>query len=488
MNSVGCDSIITLNLTVNEPSATTIDSTICVGQTVTIGNNTYNTAGTHVVTLENSVGCDSVVTLNLNVLSPADTAKLTMSFCTGGSVVFNGTTYTQAGVYVIPQSTPCSGVTELTVVENEPSTSTVDATICQGQSVVVGGQTFTTAGTHTVTLMNSVGCDSVITLNLTVNTPSKQVIDSTVCAGQTVTIGTQTFSATGTYQIVTNNAPCTDTTILNLYVYDCTIDTIRDTNQVITTDVICPVIDPVLQNAVVTVVNCGHTNTSGNTYTVDPITHCVTIIRSTTVGYNLDSICIVITDTVKHVTDTVVGIISNTPKVDTIRDTNTVSTTTVVCVPVEPGMTAGSVEVGFCGHSNNSGNVYTAGPGANCVTIVRSTTVGYNLDTLCIIVTDPITGIKDTTVGIFSNLPKHDTIRDTNTTTTTTTLCVPVEPGMGGTTTTIVGRHNYNDSRLRTYHYQRQYVYSRCKRMYYNSKKYDSRLQLRHDLCSSNRQ
>jgi gliding motility-associated-like protein len=41
--------------------------------------------------------------------------------------------------------------------------------------------------------------------------------------------------------------------------------------------------------------------------------------------------------------------------------------------------------------------------------------VGYNLDTLCIIVTDPITGISDTTVAIISNLPNpcQDLIRDT---------------------------------------------------------------------------
>ena len=181
-NSVGCDSTITLNLTVNEPSATVIDSVICAGSTVTVGGNTYNTSGTHVVTLTNAAGCDSVVTLNLSVLTPDDTARLTLSFCTGGSVAFNGTTYTTAGEYTIAQSTPCSGVTVLTVVENTPSATTIDRTICLGQSVVVGGQTFTTAGTHTVTLANSNGCDSVITLNLVVNTPSKTVIDSTVCA------------------------------------------------------------------------------------------------------------------------------------------------------------------------------------------------------------------------------------------------------------------------------------------------------------------
>jgi gliding motility-associated-like protein len=436
-NSVGCDSTITLNLTVNEPSATVIDSVICAGSTVTVGGNTYNTTGTHVVTLTNAAGCDSLVTLNLSVITPNDTARLTLSFCTGGSVAFNGTTYTAAGEYTITQNTPCSGVTVLTVVENTPSATTIDRTICLGQSVVVGNTTFTTAGTHTVTLANSNGCDSVVTLNLVVNTPSKSTLDSTICDGESVTLMNQTFDATGTYQIISNNAPCTDTLVLNLYVYNCAIDTIRDTNTVTTVDTICPVIDPVLDNVVVTVVNCGHTNTSGNTYTVDPLTNCITIVRSTLVGYNLDTICIIITDTIKDVTDTAVAIISNTPKVDTLRDTNVVGSTVTVCVDIEPGMTAGPVEVVNCGHVNNSGNVYTSGPIDGCITITRSETVGYNLDTLCLVMTDPITGITDTTVGIFSNLPVRDTIRDTNTVTTLDTLCMNVNPGMNADTVII---------------------------------------------------
>jgi hypothetical protein len=35
------------------------------------------------------------------------------------------------------------------------------------------------------------------------------------------------------------------------------------------------------------------------------------------------------------------AIISNTPKVDTLRDTNVVGSTVTVCVDIEPGMTAG---------------------------------------------------------------------------------------------------------------------------------------------------
>jgi hypothetical protein len=45
---------------------------------------------------------------------------------------------------------------------------TISATICQGQSYSVGNQNFTNTGTHQVRLTNQWGCDSIVTLQLTV--------------------------------------------------------------------------------------------------------------------------------------------------------------------------------------------------------------------------------------------------------------------------------------------------------------------------------
>jgi ACT domain-containing protein len=81
---------------------------------------------------------------------------------------------------------------------------------------------------------------------------------------------------------------------------------------------------------------------------------------------------------------------------DTIRDTNTIYTTRdTLCADIDAGMSNVVTTVELCGHTNNSGNVYTVStlPGTACIVIYRSGLVGYNLDTLCIIKTDPITGI-----------------------------------------------------------------------------------------------
>ena len=66
-----------------------------------------------------------------------------------------------------------------------------------------------------------------------------------------------------------------------------------------------------------------------------------------------------------------------------------------------------------CGHSNNSGNTYTVTNNNGCITIVRSNSVGLNLDTLCVVVCSA-NGICDTTTLIVSNTRFcEDLIRDT---------------------------------------------------------------------------
>jgi hypothetical protein len=93
LNQFGCDSTITLNLTVNQPSASTINATITQGESYSFNGQNLYTAGTYTATLQNAAGCDSVVTLNLTVepavepLNCEITANET-SICLGQSTLF----------------------------------------------------------------------------------------------------------------------------------------------------------------------------------------------------------------------------------------------------------------------------------------------------------------------------------------------------------------------------------------------------------------
>jgi hypothetical protein len=68
LNSNGCDSVATLNLTINNIYSITNTVNICFGDSITVGNNTYSQSGNYTDVFSSVNGCDSVVITNLNIL------------------------------------------------------------------------------------------------------------------------------------------------------------------------------------------------------------------------------------------------------------------------------------------------------------------------------------------------------------------------------------------------------------------------------------
>jgi hypothetical protein len=66
-NSNGCDSIVSLTLTVNPAIYDTTSAFICTGDTFYIGNTGYTLQGNYIDTLQSAAGCDSIVSLTLTV-------------------------------------------------------------------------------------------------------------------------------------------------------------------------------------------------------------------------------------------------------------------------------------------------------------------------------------------------------------------------------------------------------------------------------------
>ena len=66
-NAVGCDSIITIHLTINEATYSTINESACNTYTSPSKKYTWTTSGTYKDTIPNSVGCDSIITINLSI-------------------------------------------------------------------------------------------------------------------------------------------------------------------------------------------------------------------------------------------------------------------------------------------------------------------------------------------------------------------------------------------------------------------------------------
>ena len=73
-NSAGCNFTLTLNLTISQPTADTLNETTC-SSSYTLNGQTYTSSGTYIQNLSNAAGCDSTVTLNL-IINSVDTSLL----------------------------------------------------------------------------------------------------------------------------------------------------------------------------------------------------------------------------------------------------------------------------------------------------------------------------------------------------------------------------------------------------------------------------
>jgi hypothetical protein len=142
---------------------------ICQGESYSFNGNSYSVAGTYVDTLTSANGCDSVVTLELTVL-PGATGSETASICEGESFQFNGNSYSVAGTYVdtLTAANGCDSVVTLELTVLPGATGSETASICQGDSFQFNGNSYSVAGTYVDTLTSANGCDSILQLQLIV--------------------------------------------------------------------------------------------------------------------------------------------------------------------------------------------------------------------------------------------------------------------------------------------------------------------------------
>ena len=135
-------------------------------------------------------------------------------------------TFDTAGVYelCVTASNICNrGPQEcLTIRVGDFAPTRVELTTCDNAPVEIAGQPRSTSGEWTVVLDNSVGCDSTVTYALEVFATATTALDTTVCAGFAVDFAGQTLTAVGTYtdQLQTARG-CDSTVTLTLTLESC---------------------------------------------------------------------------------------------------------------------------------------------------------------------------------------------------------------------------------------------------------------------------
>jgi hypothetical protein len=173
-NAGGCDSLVTLNLTIKASSISTTDMFICPSALPYSWNGlTFTTAGTQTKTgFTNAAGCDSSASLTVTVKAVTSSSN-SIAICPSALPYnWNGLTFTTAGTQTayLTNAAGCDSAASLTVTLKATSSSLDSITINASQLPYSwNGLTFNGAGTQTAYLTNVAGCDSAATLTIRVS-------------------------------------------------------------------------------------------------------------------------------------------------------------------------------------------------------------------------------------------------------------------------------------------------------------------------------
>ena len=211
VNAAGCDSIAKLVLVIKDTTTSTTNAAVCNNQLPYLWNGiNYNLAGTYVKTLVNAAGCDSIAKLVL-VVSNILTGTTTLTICDNQvPFLWNGNTCLTSGTYSanLKSVTGCDSIATLLLTVSSKLSSITNKTICSDQLPLSWNNiNYTLGGTYSVTLKSVAGCDSIVTLILTINTtPSIPALSSNspLCSGKTLLLTATSLNAVS-YKWVTPN-------------------------------------------------------------------------------------------------------------------------------------------------------------------------------------------------------------------------------------------------------------------------------------------
>jgi len=198
INQYGCDSIVTLDL--NIVSSTKKDTSISICDSIMFLGKNLTSSGNYSFPLTNAAGCDSIVNLNLKINS--NYYKQNVIRCDAYVWDLNGKKFDTSGMYSekYTNSSGCDSIYYLELTIHPKYEFTQEAEACKQYRWPLNNQLLTESGLYTIPLKTHQGCDSILSLDLTIN--DDFVKRDTVFTDTTYTwpVNAQTYEKSGTYQ------------------------------------------------------------------------------------------------------------------------------------------------------------------------------------------------------------------------------------------------------------------------------------------------
>lgn len=172
VTSSGCDSLVTLDLEMFPSYSFELNPEICENQSYTLPDGEeVDEEGTYIVNFVLESGCDSTYTVNLSV-EPVLNIDQEFVICQGESVELpDGSFVEESGEYEVQiAGVDCDTLYTIDVNVNPSFDINNNVDLCIGESYQMpDGEMVNESGLYTVELVTAEGCDSIINTFLTIN-------------------------------------------------------------------------------------------------------------------------------------------------------------------------------------------------------------------------------------------------------------------------------------------------------------------------------
>ena len=211
VNPSGCTNTEILDLTINNSTTNTTNITSCISFFWPISGNTYTSSGIYNYTIIDSIsGCIQNEILDLNI---SNNITNTSDLTTCGSYFWSidSNTYTTSGTYstTFVNSLGCQQTEILNLTLLDSYNLNQNLTICTGDTLQIGSNSYYSPGLYSDFFVTNDGCDSIIYINLTVQPVVSNTQNIALCHGDSVVIGSNTYSNPGTYvDTITSDGAC----------------------------------------------------------------------------------------------------------------------------------------------------------------------------------------------------------------------------------------------------------------------------------------
>lgn len=216
------------------PKFDTIIETQCENFTWNSDGNTYSTSGLYSYQVINPTGCDSTLILDLTILNP-DVDTVSVISCDNYFWDATNITYSNNGVITatLTNSNGCDSLITLVLTLINSSFSSISHIECESYTWPLNGVTYYNSGNYSSTITNYLGCDSIITLNLTISDVYTAVNQTGITLQALANPATyQWLDCDNNFSIIGNETNQTFTPVLNgEYAVEITQFGCKDTSQ-----------------------------------------------------------------------------------------------------------------------------------------------------------------------------------------------------------------------------------------------------------------